>query len=95
MKQADFLLLPSRWEGLPMVALEALTLGTKILSSDTANLNDLCDGENVICYRQNDSDDFLQKINLCLAKKNQPVTIQLDQFSPETVAQKMNLVYEL
>lgn len=95
MKQADFLLLPSRWEGLPMVALEALTLGTKILSSDTANLNDLCDGENVICYRQNDSDDFLQKINLCLAKKNQPVTIQLDQFSPEAVAQKMNLVYEL
>ncbi len=34
---ADFLLLPSRWEGMPNVVLEALASGTRVISSPEAN----------------------------------------------------------
>lgn len=38
---ADLVVLPSRWEGLPLVLLEALRNGTPVLVSDRSNLPDL------------------------------------------------------
>lgn len=38
---ADFFLLPSRWEGLPNVALESLALGTPVIASDESGVDDV------------------------------------------------------
>ena len=40
---ADVLLLPSRFEGLPLVAIEAIYQGVAVIASDRAGLNDFLD----------------------------------------------------
>ncbi len=93
MKSADYLLLPSRWEGLPMVALEALSLGTKVLAADTASVNDWADGKNVFLYRQGDPEDFLRLTEMCAARKGDPCDMDLTEFSLEAVGTKMEKLY--
>lgn len=41
MAGADAFVLPSRWEGLPNVVLESLTLGTPVIASDEAGVEDI------------------------------------------------------
>ncbi len=93
-QQADFLLLPSRWEGLPMVVLEALTLGTKVIAANTANINYLVDNKNVFIYKQSDKNSFWQTIKMAMATKDNDVDINLDAFSLHSVGRQMKLVYE-
>ncbi|RBP77899.1 glycosyltransferase involved in cell wall biosynthesis [Rhodobacter sp. 140A] len=40
---ADMLVMPSRWEGLPMVLIEALRAGTPVMLSDTSGMGELID----------------------------------------------------
>ena len=55
------MLMTSRWEGLPMRALEAMALGAPIVSTPTDGLCDLItDGENG--YLSNDDDEMASKI---------------------------------
>ena len=92
MKAADYLLLPSRWEGLPMVALEALSAGTKVIAADTANIEDL-EGEDVLLYRQGDSEDFWRVIQRAATQIDHSVTVDLSPYAPESVGKKMNMLY--
>jgi len=43
MKTADFLCLPSRWEGLPYVVLEAFAAGRPVVATDVSGARDLVD----------------------------------------------------
>lgn len=94
MKAADYLLLPSRWEGLPMVVLEALKLGTKVIAADTANINDLADNRNVWLYKQGDVEDFLHILCLCNKHRHAEVTFDLEDYSLERVGNLLQRLYE-
>ena len=93
MEAADYLLLPSRWEGLPMAALESLSVGTKIIASRTANLNDFADGENIVTYELGDGHNFLQALDRAYLKKGNPVTFDMSRFSPAHVGKQMMGLY--
>jgi len=93
MKAADYLLLPSRWEGLPMVVLEALKLGTKVIAADTANINDLADERNVWLYKQGDVEDFVDLVEICGRKKGMSVSADMEKYSLENVGALLKQVY--
>ena len=93
MKVADYLLLPSRWEGLPMVVLEALKLGTKVIAADTANINDLVDERNVWTYKQGDVHNFVAVIKKCALKKDITVSFDMRRYSLECVGKLLDKLY--
>lgn len=64
---SDFLLMPSRWEGLPMVALEAFSTGLPILSSNCSGIDELVEDDfNGYKFKNEDVNDFISKIEfLC------------------------------
>lgn len=93
MKAADYLLLPSRWEGLPMVVLESLSLGTKVIAADTANVNDLADERNVWLYRQGNAEDFANVVERCGLKKDMLTSADMTKYSLKNVGALLEQVY--
>lgn len=93
MQSADYLLLPSRWEGLPMVVLEALELGTKVIAADTANVNDLADERNVWLYRQGNAEDFVNVVKRCGLKKDMLTSTDMTKYSLKNVGALLEQVY--
>jgi phosphatidylinositol glycan-class A len=93
MRASDYLLLPSRWEGLPMVALEALSVGTKVIAANTANLNDFADGRNIITYELGNMQDFLHALDRAYLQKDDPVTFEMFQFSSLRVGKMTKELY--
>ena len=64
-KEIDMLCMPSRHEGLPMAALEAMARGIPVLASDVGALPDLIDTyENGFISKKGDLGDFKEKIML-------------------------------
>jgi len=66
---ADYLLLPSRWEGLPNVVLESLILGTPVISfKEILGLHDiklLVDKDNLhLCSNEREMGALLSKLNV-------------------------------
>lgn len=69
--RADFLILPSRWEGVPNVLLEALGYGLPAIISDyRGNLEYVNDGEEVLVFKNGDSSDLSKKIMEVLSSTN-------------------------
>ena len=91
---ADYLLLPSRWEGLPMVVLEALSLGTKVIAADTANVNSMSDEKNIYIYHQGDSKDFLRVLKKCQKTKRDRAEYDLSPYTLATVGRRMFELYQ-
>jgi glycosyltransferase involved in cell wall biosynthesis len=59
---ADLVVLPSRIEGIPLIALEALSLGTPIVATRVGGLPDLEDEEGVTLTDPDDFDAFVEAV---------------------------------
>ena len=66
MVQVDALLMTSKFEGLPMVILEALQRGIPVVTSNcsTGPEDEIIDGENGYLFSPNNVQDFTEKLNL-------------------------------
>jgi glycosyltransferase involved in cell wall biosynthesis len=68
---ADMALLPSRWEGLPLVALEALAAGTPIVATAVRGIRELLtDGENALLVPPGDPEALASAIRRLLADRS-------------------------
>ncbi|GIM28754.1 glycosyl transferase family 1 [Clostridium polyendosporum] len=68
LKKAKVLVMTSKGEGMPMVALEALSLGKPVFASDTSGLNDVISNkEGAICR---DDSEFIKHILMVLNDSN-------------------------
>ena len=64
---ADLFMLPSNYEGLPMVIIEALSQGIPVVASDVGGISELLDGKNGYAV-SNDSNMMAGKITEILSK---------------------------
>lgn len=86
--RADLFLLPSRWEGLPNAALEALAVGTPVLAMNTAGgISDIAKHAGSNVEITDSIDNFITK--MALARKLEDTTLRTsllpDIYLPETV----------
>lgn len=66
-KFADLFMLPSNYEGLPMVIIEALSQGVPVVASDVGGITELLDGKNG-CALNNDANVMADKISEIISK---------------------------
>lgn len=63
----DVVLMPSRWEGLGLTAMEAMASGRLVVGSNVDGLKELIiNGENGLLFRPEDPENLAQKIRYCL-----------------------------
>lgn len=66
-KFADLFMLPSNYEGLPMVIIEALSQGVPVVASDVGGISELLDGKNGYAV-SNDANAMADKISEIISK---------------------------
>jgi len=67
MKAADLMVLPSRWEGLPIVLLEAGLLKLPVIASDTYGNNELLGEDRGVMFANENVRDLAEKIKRTLS----------------------------
>jgi glycosyltransferase involved in cell wall biosynthesis len=102
LKQSDIVVLPSRYEGLSMFALESLATGNAVIFSKTGGLIDLVDGNGIFCEPQNIDSlaEALAKIaslpkDEIIKMKYRSIEIAREKFSPHVVAKKFNSILKI
>lgn len=102
LKQSDIVVLPSRYEGLSMFALEGLATGNAVIFSNTGGLIDLVDGNGFLFEPQNIDSlaEALVKIsNLpkeeIVRMKYRSIELIKEKFSPSIIAKKFNSILNI
>ena len=84
--QLDLILLPSKNEGLPLVALEALACGVAVIGSRVGGITEIIGLNNTVPLNENFIPEFA---DLAIQKINNPTKIILaNEFSWEKTAEK-------
>ena len=102
LKQSDIVVLPSRYEGLSMFALEGLATGNTVIFSKTGGLIDLVDG-NGLFFEPQDIDSLVEALvkisNLpkdeIIKMKSKSIEIVKEKFIPFIVAKKFNSILNI
>jgi glycosyltransferase involved in cell wall biosynthesis len=101
MKEFDCFALPSLYgEGLPMVVIEAMSLGIPVIASSIDGLPEVIDGSNGLLFPSNDSHLLAENIaklidnrKLCLEISVNAYATQLSDFSVESMGKKIMDAY--
>ncbi|GLB48136.1 glycosyltransferase [Neptunitalea lumnitzerae] len=100
-KNSDIFVLPSIFEGLPLVLLEALKYGLPIIASDIEGPSELIkSGDNGFLFEKNNPDDLAEKIEHLYYNKNlraqfsaKGIELFNDCFSPDIYIEKLEHIY--
>lgn len=101
-RESDLLLLPSRMEGLPLVALEAMACGTPVIGTNCASLPEVIEhGKTGFLCEIDNVEEFVSNITLM---RDQPSTCNqigknsranvVEHFSMPVAVRKYRLIYE-
>ncbi|SBS68733.1 glycosyltransferase family 4 protein [Vibrio atlanticus] len=100
--QINLLIIPSRFEGLPMAALEAMIRGIPVLATSVGNLPQLIEHE-VNGYLANSETELEQHLSLWMSLtserrdslKNNAIETVKNQYSPQAVVPQLLEIYKL
>jgi glycosyltransferase involved in cell wall biosynthesis len=102
LKSSDVVVLPSRYEGLSMFALEGLATGNACLFSRTGGLIDMVDGNGILFEPQNIESIALTLTDLAnldseslIEMKKKSIDICEEKFSSKVVAEKFQIIFDL
>lgn len=71
MQEADVFVLPSHWENLPCVIIEALSSGLPVVSTTVGGIPEMIDSENGVLVKPGASDELAQALSYMLDSLNQ------------------------
>lgn len=101
MLDSDILLLPSKSEGLPMVVLEAMSIGLPILASNVGDLSSVLSNTKAGLYNQKQDEEFFSMFESFKGNKslrfdasNTEIAKFYDCFETEKVLEKLDLIYD-
>ncbi|MDN3701675.1 glycosyltransferase family 4 protein [Vibrio artabrorum] len=100
--QIDLLIIPSRFEGLPMAALEAMIRGIPVLATSVGNLPQLIDHQ-VNGYLANTEAELAQFLSVWMSLSNEQrdslksnaIKTVKNQYSPQAVVPQLLEIYQL
>lgn len=88
----DLLIIPSRWEGLGIVALEAGAKGVPILASDADGLKEVLNNENAWIFKACDQDSLVEQLKLALSQLASKETVVKQKKLRQYIEEKFDII---
>ncbi len=98
MRQADFFVLPSLWENLPCVIIEAMASGLPIVSTDAGGIPELINAETGILVPPGDATRLSEALGLMIESLHQydrfGIAQKAQQYSMQVIGKLINSIYQ-